>query len=243
MSSITANSRMIYAFSRDGAMPFSNFWHHVNPKRRVPVRSAWFGAIFAFILGSPYLFNTVAYGAVTSIAVIGLYIAYLVAGVPAAHQRQGVRAGSVRARATPGALITSWIAIVWVCIICILFMLPTYAAGGASRASTTRPSPCSSSIGGAGLWYAVSARKWFHGPEDPGYRRRARRDRARPQQFDELSTLASSTRSGTGRAARPAPSSSVAAASPPSPAAKARQPGASELRCALWQLERICAVE
>src|SRR5271166_3657770 len=31
MSSVTANSRMIYAFSRDGALPGSKFWHRVNP--------------------------------------------------------------------------------------------------------------------------------------------------------------------------------------------------------------------
>src|SRR6476469_6342670 len=30
MSSVTANSRMIYAFSRDGALPGSNLWHRVN---------------------------------------------------------------------------------------------------------------------------------------------------------------------------------------------------------------------
>src|SRR6185503_7617755 len=30
MSSVTANSRMIYAFSRDGALPGSNIWHKVN---------------------------------------------------------------------------------------------------------------------------------------------------------------------------------------------------------------------
>ena len=36
MSSITANSRMVYAFSRDGAVPFSNFWHHVSKGAHVP---------------------------------------------------------------------------------------------------------------------------------------------------------------------------------------------------------------
>ena len=57
MSSVTANSRMIYAFSRDGAVPFSNFWHHVSKRVRVPVRAAWFGAVGAFLLALPYLFN------------------------------------------------------------------------------------------------------------------------------------------------------------------------------------------
>ena len=57
MSSITANSRMVYAFSRDGAVPFSNFWHHVSKGAHVPVRTAWFGAVGAFILALPYMYN------------------------------------------------------------------------------------------------------------------------------------------------------------------------------------------
>ncbi len=79
MSSVTANSRMIYAFSRDGAVPGSEFWHKINPRTRTPTNSIWFAAVGAFILGLPYLWNPVAYAAVTSIAVIGLYIAY---GIP-----------------------------------------------------------------------------------------------------------------------------------------------------------------
>ena len=57
-ASVTANSRMIYAFSRDGAVPFSNYWHHVNKRSRVPVRTAWFGAVGAFILAAPYMINS-----------------------------------------------------------------------------------------------------------------------------------------------------------------------------------------
>ena len=77
MSSVTANSRMIYAFSRDGALPVSEFWHRVNKRTRTPTNAIWLAAAGAFILGLPYLWNTTAYAAVTSIAVIGLYIAYV----------------------------------------------------------------------------------------------------------------------------------------------------------------------
>src|SRR5215831_4287984 len=77
MSSVTANSRMIYAFSRDGALPASNFWHKVNPRTRTPTNGVWLAAVGALILGLPYLVNSVAYYAVTSIAVIGLYVAYV----------------------------------------------------------------------------------------------------------------------------------------------------------------------
>ena len=77
MSSVTANSRMIYAFSRDGALPGSNFWHRVNKRTRTPTNAIWLAAAGAFILALPYLWNGAAYAAVTSIAVIGLYIAYV----------------------------------------------------------------------------------------------------------------------------------------------------------------------
>jgi amino acid transporter len=78
MSSVTANSRMIYAFSRDGALPASAIWHRINPRTRTPTNAIWLAAGGAFILGLPYLWNATAYAAVTSIAVIGLYIAYVI---------------------------------------------------------------------------------------------------------------------------------------------------------------------
>ena len=77
MSSVTANSRMIYAFSRDGAVPGSNIWHQVNKRTRTPTNAIWLAAAFALVLGLPYLWNPTAYAAVTSIAVIGLYVAYV----------------------------------------------------------------------------------------------------------------------------------------------------------------------
>ena len=45
MSSVTANSRMIYAFSRDGAVPGSSFWHRINKRTRTPTNSIWLAAV------------------------------------------------------------------------------------------------------------------------------------------------------------------------------------------------------
>ncbi|HLZ24301.1 MAG TPA: amino acid permease [Ktedonobacterales bacterium] len=44
MSSVTANSRMIYAFSRDGAVPGHRLWHTLN-KRRIPGNAVWLAAL------------------------------------------------------------------------------------------------------------------------------------------------------------------------------------------------------
>ena len=165
MSSVTANSRMIYAFSRDGAMPFSSFWHRVNKRSRVPVNSAWFGAIGAFLLALPWLWSAVAYFAVVSIAVIGLYIAYL---IPVFLRRINPKAF------VPGPYklgwygpIINWIAIIWVVFICIIFCLPQYTPITTATFNFT-PVVVIVVVGGAGLWYLISARKWFKGPKIQG---------------------------------------------------------------------------
>ncbi|MHB8891241.1 MAG: amino acid permease [Candidatus Limnocylindrales bacterium] len=165
MSSVTANSRMIYAFARDGAVPASNFWHRINPRTRTPTNSIWLAAAGAFILGVPYLWSPVAYFAITSIAVIGLYVAYV------APVFLRVRAGD-RFKAGPWTL-GRWgrpvgiVATIWVAIIFVLFMLPQYLPINASTFNYT-PVVFLVVLGGASLWYFVSAKNWFKGPKVQG---------------------------------------------------------------------------
>lgn len=52
MSSVTSNSRMAYAFSRDGAMPFSSVWHKVN-RQDVPINAVWLSAFVALCMALP----------------------------------------------------------------------------------------------------------------------------------------------------------------------------------------------
>jgi len=172
MSSITANSRMIYAFSRDGAVPFSNYWHHVSKGARVPVRTAWFGAVGALILALPYLWNTAAYAAVTSIAVIGLYIAYLTPVFLRRINGSAFHPGPWKLGAY-GPFI-GWIAIVWVIFICIMLMLPQYntavpwASDFSWKAFNYTPIAVLVVIGFAWIWWMAGARKWFKGPKVQG---------------------------------------------------------------------------
>ena len=165
MSSVTANSRMIYAFSRDGAIPGSKFWHRINPRTRTPTNSIWLAAGAAFLLGLPYLYSSVAYAAVTSIAVIGLYVAYV------APVFLRLRAGS-RFKEGPWTL-GRWsrpvgiIATVWVAFIFVLFMLPQALPINISTLNYT-PIVFIIVLGGAAIWYAVSAKNWFKGPRVQG---------------------------------------------------------------------------
>ena len=165
MSSVTANSRMIYAFSRDGAIPGSSFWHRINKRTRTPTNSIWLAAVAAFILGLPYLYSPVAYAAVTSIAVIGLYVAY----VSPVYLR--LRAGK-KFQEGPWTL-GRWskpigiIATLWVVFIFVLFMLPQALPVNISTFNYT-PVVFLIVLGGAGIWYAVSAKNWFKGPKIQG---------------------------------------------------------------------------
>jgi len=165
MASVTANSRMIYAFSRDGAIPGSSLWHRINPRTRTPTNSIWFAVVFAFILGVPYLWSPTAYGAVTSIATIGLYIAYV---TPTLLRRlAGDRFERGPWHLGRWSWIVGWLGIVWVGIIVILFMLPEVSP---ITVSTFNYAPIAVGVVlvFAGGWWLLSARKWFKGPKIQG---------------------------------------------------------------------------
>jgi amino acid transporter len=165
MSSVTANSRMIYAFSRDGAIPGSAFWHRINPKTRTPTNSIWLAAVGAFILGLPYLFNAVAYYAVTSIAVIGLYIAYITPVFLRLRAGDSFQAGpwNLGRWSRPIGIVAT----IWVVFIAILFMLPQVVP---VRSDTFNYAPIAVGVVilFAGGWWLLSARNWFKGPKVQG---------------------------------------------------------------------------
>ncbi|MGQ0840556.1 amino acid permease [Actinokineospora sp.] len=165
MAAVTGNSRMIYAFARDGAIPGSRIWHRINKRTRTPTNSVWLAAAGAFLLAVPYLWSATAYAAVTSIAVVGLYVAYV---IPVFLR---VRKGDAFERG-PWHL-GRWgrpigiVATAWVCFIFVLFMLPQVYPVTWDKFNYT-PIAFLVVLGGAGLWWLVSARKWFTGPKVQG---------------------------------------------------------------------------
>jgi amino acid transporter len=165
MSSVTANSRMIYAFSRDGALPGSDIWHRVNKRTRTPTNAIWLAAGGALVLGLPYLWNGAAYGAVTSIATIGLYIAYVTPTFLRLRQGDSFQRGPWHLGRR--SYVIGWTAVTWVVIIAILFMLPQFGPIG-WKTFNYAPVAVAVVIGYAGIYWLVSARKWFKGPRVQG---------------------------------------------------------------------------
>ncbi len=160
MASVTANSRMTYAFSRDGALPGSRIWKQVNPRTGTPTNSIWLCVVIAAILVLPSLWNTAAYLAATSIAVIGLYIAYV---APVFLRRRNPDFVPGPWNLGKWSAPVGWIAIVWVVIICILFILPTASPITATTFNFTIVA-VAIVVGAATIWWFASARKWFTGP-------------------------------------------------------------------------------
>ena len=171
-ASVTSASRMMYAFSRDGAVPGHRIWRRIS-KDRVPLYAVVAIGVLSWLLMVPTLKNAVVgYLVGTSIAVIGLYIAF---GIPVFLRW---RAGDAFER---GAWHLGnrykwidWLAILWIILICILFMLPIAPAGvpwdDAFDWNVVNYAPLT--VGGAlllfGGWYVLSAHKWFKGPVRQG---------------------------------------------------------------------------
>jgi amino acid transporter len=163
MSSITTNSRMIYAFSRDGAVPGSRLWHSLD-SGRTPRNAILLSATAAFILAVPSVFSDVAYVAVTSIAVIGLYIAYVLPILLRLFAKDFQHGPwHLGAWSRPIGIIS----VLWVIFISVLFMLPTGAPVTAQNFNYTGIVVLGALIILV-VWWLVSARSWFKGPHIQG---------------------------------------------------------------------------
>jgi amino acid transporter len=170
LASVTANSRMIYAFSRDRGLPGSKLWHQINPKTRTPTNAVWLGVILSALTGLLTLLQfsgvPIAFFAMTGICVVGLYISYIIPVylrlTNPDFQKGPWHLGSK-------SKLVGWIAVAWVVLIGIIFVCPVFYPIWNKGLNFNFTGPIL--IGCAilvGLWWTVSAKKWFTGPKVQG---------------------------------------------------------------------------
>jgi amino acid transporter len=192
MACMTSTSRMTYAFSRDGAVPGSKHWAKLN-KSQVPANAVILAAVVAVLITLPALLEVnigseeapiivpTAFYAVVSVAVIGLYLAFL---VPIFLRW---RAGSKFVQG-PWNLGNKWkwmapVACLEIVVVCIYFIMPFTPAGTPGFLRWLNGSPSAEEVPfewkfvnyapiltlGAllALWigWHLSAKKWFTGPK------------------------------------------------------------------------------
>ena len=128
MSCVTSASRMTFAFSRDGAIPGHKWWTTLN-KNRVPYMAVLFIGFWALLITIPALWGSatgvpVAFFAVVSISVIGLYIAYVIPVYLRWRKGDDYELGPWNLRGNHKWL--NPVAVVWVALCVIIFSLPFY---------------------------------------------------------------------------------------------------------------------
>ncbi|PFH62678.1 hypothetical protein XA68_12549 [Ophiocordyceps unilateralis] len=102
---LTSASRLTWSFARDGGLPLSQYWAHVDPRWRVPARALWLQASLIGLVGLLYLFASTVLQAVLSVSTIALTLSYampiaalLLAGrgaLPSGQFRLGPRLGPI----------------------------------------------------------------------------------------------------------------------------------------------------
>jgi amino acid transporter len=151
LSSVTSNSRMLYAFARDGGPPGARFLKQVSPRFATPAWAVWTCVAVAFLLA----IWSEAYSVIVSISTIGLYAAY---GLPILLAWRARRRGQYTTGPWNLGGRASWInlgALVWIAFISVLFVLPPNLLAGITFAGL---------LAALALYYGFYARTHFHGP-------------------------------------------------------------------------------
>jgi amino acid transporter len=167
VSLVTFVSRILFAYSRDRAVPLSGLWFRVDSRTGLPLTSVWGTVFMAEILGIAILRDNYAINAILSLSVIALNVVYIIPSI--------LRLTVGRKRFRPGpftlgkwAYATTLIGTVWVGFAVCIFSLPqvypvnyrTLNYAGICWLATLFASQI------AYFAPVVGARKWFRGPAD-----------------------------------------------------------------------------
>ncbi|MFI0712408.1 amino acid permease [Streptomyces inhibens] len=160
-----AASRMVFAFSRDGALPGSGLWRRVHPRTGTPRNAVWLSAGSAALLAVPSLYSSTAYAAITSINVIGITPAYAIPIYLRIKHRDRFRPGPWnlgRWGVTVGCT-----AVAWVAFVTVLFCLPqTRPETGLLSLTTFNYAPVAllSVLALAWIWWRIAGKRTYEAP-------------------------------------------------------------------------------
>nr|WP_242440919.1 amino acid permease [Streptomyces sp. CB02923] len=164
LANMTSNTRQIFAFSRDGAMPGSRWWHSVSTRTRTPVKAVWLAAACSLVLVIPGWWSHTAFTAVVSINVVGLFLAY---AVPIfLRLRLDTFQPGPWNLGRYGKLVAA-VAVTWIVISSVLFMLPQ-ASPITPESFNYAPIALGVVLIIATVWWFATARRRFQGPVSYG---------------------------------------------------------------------------
>ncbi|KAI9312378.1 amino acid/polyamine transporter I [Dichotomocladium elegans] len=156
------SSRLVYAFSRDRAMPFSKYLSRINKHTKTPIYAVWANILFAVVIGILSIINSTAFNAIVSVNTIASSLAYL---VPIALRMTIARKKFKRGpfHLGPFSPLINAISCMWIIFTSALFLCPTEYPVTADNMNYAIV-PLAFVLGGSVLYYRFHARKYFHGP-------------------------------------------------------------------------------
>jgi amino acid transporter len=179
VSCMTSASRMLYAFSRDRAVPGSSHWSKLSVNR-VPARAVMLVAVLAAIVTLPALvevnigtkevpiISPIAFFAVTSIAVIGLYLSFAIPIYLRWRHGDKFEVGSWNNGSK-----YKWmnpLAAAEIVIVSLFLMMPSYRGGMPGdelfewKFVNYSPIVTIGALLAITVWWELSAKNWFKGP-------------------------------------------------------------------------------
>ncbi|KAG0053307.1 hypothetical protein BGZ83_001346 [Gryganskiella cystojenkinii] len=163
VATVAANSRMLYAFARDGGLPFSPFWTVLNKRTMMPLRLVWLSVVVVIILALPSLGSVATLSAISGISIIGFTTSY---AIPILLRITVGSSTFVQHEFNLGrwSKPIGWVAVIWTAFIFIIFNMPQ--SWPVSNVDTFNFTPAA--VGFLLLfttftWF-FSARHWFKGP-------------------------------------------------------------------------------
>jgi amino acid transporter len=156
LSSITSNSRMLFAFARDGGLPLSPRIAQVSPRYRSPHVAIWVSTGAALVVA----LWAEAYAVMVALSTTALYASY---AFPIFLNVRSRRSGALRLRG-PWHLgrfsrLVNYIALAWIAVITLLFVLPPNQLAGYTFAG---------SLVALLIYWRCYMRSRFRGPRSAG---------------------------------------------------------------------------
>ncbi|ETW76157.1 amino acid transporter [Heterobasidion irregulare TC 32-1] len=164
ISVITVGSRQIFAFSRDGALPFSHILRRVNTYTCTPIYSVWFVVIVSLVLGLLAFVGPAAIGTVFSLAIAGQCTAYVIPISARFLGRNEFKRGVFHLGVF--SLPVAIVAVLWLVFNLVIIIFPTTPAPTAAEMNYT-VAIWGGTIAISLVYYyfpRYGGRSWFRGP-------------------------------------------------------------------------------
>jgi amino acid transporter len=152
LASVTSNSRMLFAFARDGGLPRSDLLARVSARHRTPHVAVWTSAACALLVA----LWADAYSAMVALSTLALYASYAIpiaCGVWA--RRRGVWTERGPWNLGRFSTLNAVLALGWTAAISVAFVLPPNQLAGFTFAGT---------LALLGLYWGAYMRTRFRGP-------------------------------------------------------------------------------